>query len=163
MLQKQRALLLHPDFNVHTRFPVSPFRPVGDVNIFTFLLDITVRVAQPNTWSYVQVQWDVSHAQSYVNSSLCGSTESGYDAAEGTGWGSASTDINLDLSVASSQSNQTSGEAGASSGSSDSLLIGAWRGAPDGTGEDWLGGYFMGLLDNLEVCMALNLNQFLLA
>lgn len=106
------------------------------------------------------MQWDASHAQSYVNSLLCGSTESGYDVAEGTGWGSASTDISVDLSLASFQSNQTSGEAGASSGSSDSLLVGAWRGAPDGTGEDQLGGYFTGLLDNLEVRMALDLDQF---
>lgn len=96
------------------------------------------------------MQWDISHAQSYVNSLLCGSTDSGYDVAGGTGWGNTSMDISVDLSLASPQQNQTSGGTGDSSGS-DSLLVGAWRGAPDGVGVDRLGGYFTGLLDNLEV------------
>lgn len=33
----------------------------------------------------------------------------------------------------------------------DSLLIGAWRGAPDGTGTDQRGGYYNGVVDNIEV------------
>lgn len=97
------------------------------------------------------MQWNTTHAQSYVNSGLCGSTESGYDVAGGTGWRSASTDVSADLSLASAQSNQTSGDTGLSPANSDSLIIGAWRGAPDGIGVDRLGGYFTGLLDNLEV------------
>lgn len=94
---------------------------------------------QPGAWSYVQVQWNASHAQSYVNSSLCGSVESGYNVG-GTGWGSGGMDnVTIDPTV------------GGSSGSADSLLVGAWRGAPDGVGADRLGGYYTGLLDNLEV------------
>lgn len=32
-----------------------------------------------------------------------------------------------------------------------SSFVGAWRGAPDSVGANQLGGYFTGLLDNLEV------------
>lgn len=99
----------------------------------------------------MQVQWNTSHAQSYVNSSLCGSTESGFDVAGGTGWGGTNNGVTADVSLASFQSSQTSGGNGDSPWNSDSLLIGAWRGAPDGIGEDRLGGYYTGLLDNLEV------------
>lgn len=106
---------------------------------------------QPETWSYVQVQWNASHAQSYVNSSLCGSVESGYDVAGGNGWGSTANDILIDPSSSSQQSTLSSGGVGGSSGNSDSLLVGAWRGAPDGAGLDRRGGYYTGLLDNLEV------------
>lgn len=43
-------------------------------------------------------------------------------------------------------------EAGGVTDGGRSLLVGAWRGAPDGEGADQLGGYYNGLLDNLEVC-----------
>lgn len=86
-----------------------------------------------------------------MNSSLCGSTESSYDVAEGTGWGSASANISVDVSQESFQSIETSAENEDLARGSDSLLIGAWRGAPDGLGVHRLGGYYPGLLDNLEV------------
>ena len=88
------------------------------------------------------MQWNASHAHVYANSSLCGTVETGYDAAGGSGWGTASD------RMSSSQSSWTSGGITDSGGS---LLVGAWRGAPDGTGADRRGGYYTGLLDNLEV------------
>lgn len=148
-----------PISNARTQPSPSAPPPSGDANstddnsftLYALVLLFVALFAQPNTWSYVQVQWNASHAESYVNSSLCGSTESGYGDTEGTGWGSAITDTDVDLSLASSQSNQASEENEDSSGRSDNLLVGAWRGAPDGIGVHRLGGYFMGLLDNLEV------------
>lgn len=88
------------------------------------------------------MQWNASHAHVYTNSSLCGTVETGYDTAGGGGWGTASD------SMSSSQSSPTSGGITDSGGS---LLVGAWRGSPDGTGADRRGGYYTGLLDNLEV------------
>lgn len=43
------------------------------------------------------------------------------------------------------------GMGGEGQDSGDSLLIGAWRGAPDGTGTDQRGGYYTGVVDNIEV------------
>lgn len=94
------------------------------------------------------MQWNSSYAQSYVNSTICGSTASGYDITSGTGWGSMDSSDTVNLSSPSSQSFE---EAANSVRNSDSLLVGAWRGAADGVGVDQLGGYFTGLLDNLEV------------
>lgn len=74
------------------------------------------------------MSWNSSHARAYVNSTLCGSTELADDVADGSGWGSVDSNV----------------EPG-------SMLIGAWRGAPDAVGSDQLGGYFTGLLDKLEV------------
>ena len=94
------------------------------------------------------MQWNASHAESYVNSTLCGSTESGYEVAGYTGWGSMDNSGAVDLS---SSSNQSLEEVVDFLRNRDSLLVGAWRGAPDGVGVDQRGGYFTGLLDNLEV------------
>lgn len=73
------------------------------------------------------VGWNASHAHTYMNNSLCGSAEIADFASNGESTGAA-------------------GEL-----ARDSLLIGAWRGAPDGTGTDQRGGYYNGLIDNLEV------------
>lgn len=94
------------------------------------------------------MQWDSSYAQSYVNSTLCASTESGYGVTSGTGWESTDSSGAVDQSSSSSQGSE---EVEDSVKISDSLLVGAWRGAADGVGVDQLGGYFTGLLDNLEV------------
>ena len=88
------------------------------------------------------MQWNTSNAEVYANSSLCGTVETSYDGDGGTGWGTASD------SISSSQSSPTSGGI---TDSGSSLLVGAWRGAPDGIGTDRRGGYYRGLLDNLEV------------
>lgn len=97
------------------------------------------------------MQWNATHAQSYVNSSLCGSIESGYnDVLGGNGWGTTTNDTFVDPS-SSSEPTLSSGGVGGFSGNSDTFLVGAWRGAPDGAGVDRHGGYFTGLLDNLEV------------
>lgn len=107
---------------------------------------------QSDKWSYVQVQWNATHAQSYVNSSLCGSIESGYNVVGGSnGWGTTTDGTSVDPSSSSGQSTLSSGRVGGSSGNSDNFLVGAWRGAPDGAGVDRRGGYYTGLLDNLEV------------
>lgn len=87
------------------------------------------------------MQWNASHAHAYVNSSLCGSIETAYGVAGGTGWDTGN--INP---PSSSSTQRAGGETG-----SESLLIGAWRGAPDGSGANELGGYYKGLVDNLEV------------
>lgn len=73
------------------------------------------------------VGWNASHAHTYVNGSLCESANIADFANNG-------------------DSTETAGEV-----ARDSLLIGAWRGAPDGAGTDQRGGYYSGLLDNLEV------------
>ncbi len=104
------------------------------------------------------MQWNSSYAQSYVNSTLCGSTESGYDVTSGTSWGSTDSSGAVDLSTSSSESSE---EAVTSVRNSDSLLVGAWRGAADGVGVDQLGGYFTGFLDNLEVSWSRNGKTFL--
>lgn len=88
------------------------------------------------------MQWNTSHAHVYANSSLCGAVETSYDAAGDTRWGVSGDNMS------SSQGSTVSDEA---TGSGGSLLVGAWRGAPDSTGTDRRGGYYTGLLDNLEV------------
>ena len=75
------------------------------------------------------VHWNSSLAQAYVNASLCGSVESGYGTADGNGWGIGESKF------------------------WGSLLVGAWRGAPDSSDSQQMGGFYSGLLDNLEVCM----------
>lgn len=86
-----------------------------------------------------------------MNSSLCGIVESGYDAAGGVGWGSAGSDNGTDTLFSAHESSLSADGAQGSSTNHDSLLIGAWRGAPDGVGADRRGGYFTGFLDNFEV------------
>lgn len=97
------------------------------------------------------MQWNATYAQTYVNSSLCGSIDSGYNAAGRDGWGTTTNNTFVGSSSSSQQSALSSGGMGGSFGNSDTVLVGAWRGSPDGTGVDRRGGYYAGLLDNLEV------------
>lgn len=76
------------------------------------------------------MHWNASLVQAYVNSSLCGSVESGYGTSASAGWGTGNSNVEL----------------------RDSLLVGAWRGTPDDPMDDGIGGFFSGLIDNLEVC-----------
>lgn len=71
--------------------------------------------------------WNTSYAQAYINGSLCES-----------------------VAISDYPSNEM-GMGGEGQDSGDSLLIGAWRGAPDGTGTDQRGGYYTGVVDNIEV------------
>lgn len=87
------------------------------------------------------MQWNTSHSETYINSSLCGSVETGYDIVGSTGWGARGSDSSF----------QSEQEAGGVKDSRTRFLVGAWQGAPDGTGTDKLGGYFKGLIDNFEV------------
>lgn len=90
-----------------------------------------VRWNQPDTWSHVKVHWNATLVQTYVNSSLCGSVESGYGTSGDPGWGTGNNNVEL----------------------RDSLLVGAWRGVPDDPMNDGIDGFFTGLIDNLEVCI----------
>lgn len=95
--------------------------------------------AKTSVWSHISVGWNASHAHASVNSSLCGTTELYSVLLEDSGGvGEGSSSQGLGVSV------EPRGKEGV-------MLIGAWRGAPDGTGTDARGGYYNGQLDNLEV------------
>lgn len=93
------------------------------------------------------MQWNASHAHAYINSSLCGSVEMADDVVVGD-----SSSLSGARTSTESVSSESMDEAGGVTDGGRSLLVGAWRGAPDGEGADQLGGYYNGLLDNLQVC-----------
>lgn len=82
-------------------------------------------VLQVGDWSHLAVGWNATHATAQVNFTLCASLDAGAGVA-----GAGGSSLHR---------------------SHETLVIGAWLGAPDAEEPEEYGGYYRGELDNIEV------------